>query len=104
MGVVGMIEVGMMDEVVGTKAGVVAGTDICISMFFIPFPIFIKTLRTMFDSSVGEELYCFPFYCFLVRFIVFLVYFMFIRILLISSFVVVSKVNACIIESLCVVY
>lgn len=62
-----------------------AEADTKSSKFFLPFLTFIKTLRIMFGSSVGEEVYCF-----LVRFIILLVYFMFIMILLIFSLIVVS--------------
>lgn len=39
------------------------GRYLLIQVLF-PFPTFIKILRTMFGSSVGEELYCFPFIAF----------------------------------------
>lgn len=68
MCVVNMVGVGMMNEAVGTKAKAegVASTDIFKDLIHVlfPFPIFIETLRTMFCSSVGEELYCFPFVTF----------------------------------------
>lgn len=69
---VDIVKVGMMGVAVMAKAEAEADIDLYHLGSSFPFPTFIETLRIMFGSSVEEELYCFPFYYFLVRFTIFL--------------------------------